>query len=114
MLRFNPINIEAKIPRIANFNTSYVTVQQLKVTAVYLSSVFQYILCYGSTALHKVQNAGQQNFNTSYVTVQLSTSESPLKSKDISIHPMLRFNHVDDFHRPVFHNFNTSYVTVQL
>ena len=55
---------------------------------------FQYILCYGSTVAKTYQPNYQQHFNTSYVTVQPSLTCLEIVLNKISIHPMLRFNHL--------------------
>ncbi len=70
MLRFNS-KLNNKFTLILYFNTSYVTVQHLRVSHISFLITFQYILCYGSTEL-KFQDQFQP--------------------KKISIHPMLRFN----------------------
>ena len=98
-------------------------------------TIFQYILCYGSTDAGAPIGFSSYNFNTSYVTVQQRQLSKNSKSINISIHPMLRFNEtfLPDIYIPVefqyilcygstkpktstlglFCDFNTSYVTVQ-
>ena len=58
-----------------------------------LGVIFQYILCYGSTAILEQLKKG---------------------NSCISIHPMLRFNMYPHSGSCIKRNFNTSYVTVQL
>ena len=53
-----------------DFNTSYVTVQQLPKGKRKNGDLFQYILCYGSTNLSEMHLKSFSYFNTSYVTVQ--------------------------------------------
>ena len=49
MLRFNLVIFQKAQYKQSDFNTSYVTVQPVARTTVVLTTVFQYILCYGST-----------------------------------------------------------------
>ena len=99
---------------LADFNTSYVTVQPppyVRVTNNSFISIhpmlrfnshtatqphshtgFQYILCYGSTGSKRRMSQLSFDFNTSYVTVQLAHMLPIVLRIIISIHPMLRFN----------------------
>ena len=64
---------------------------------------FQYILCYGST-IRKIKIPRRKvNFNTSYVTVQRFLAARTPLGNHISIHPMLRFNMEGFF---MFNDFN--------
>ena len=108
MLRFNEDAVEIRKTAEKNFNTSYVTVQQLlpnvknektkisihpmlRFNGNYLDPlesrrVFQYILCYGSTLLLFLMFFYFNHFNTSYVTVQ---------QRKISLKfPPLRFQYI--------------------
>ena len=114
MLRFNILRNTLIELIIKNFNTSYVTVQQIawKIPNKKLKK-FQYILCYGSTIFFGGIFLWKKNFNTSYVTVQLFLVIRVGTKLAISIHPMLRFNFVRIILLILLSNFNTSYVTVQ-
>ena len=93
MLRFNVSHDLKVIVPQTNFNTSYVTVQRSVLgirtlrTSIFqyilcygstlllnplkfLNKLFQYILCYGSTKIKFLGFLCQVHFNTSYVTVQ--------------------------------------------
>ena len=71
MLRFNHEHVKLYIDTFFDFNTSYVTVQRFLSNLLDKHlSVFQYILCYGSTFSQAVKAHHELNFNTSYVTVQ--------------------------------------------
>ena len=118
------------------FNTSYVTVQRWnRKSSRKQCTIFQYILCYGSTITAILSKMCSYNFNTSYVTVQLNPSwriqifyryfntsyvtvqhqqgrGKPVRQR-ISIHLMLRFNKNMGKNQRYLTYFNTSYVTVQ-
>ena len=58
-------------------------------------SEFQYILCCGSTLYFLYPTFASVYFNTSYVAVQHDTGKLHRKTMGISIHLMLRFNHLE-------------------
>ena len=72
------IQQKIKIIHTYHFNTSYVTVQhQQSLRQMLYPTIFQYILCYGSTYATRFRSKRQNR---------------------ISIHPMLRFNNCCNHH----------------
>ena len=92
MLRFNGFLLFSSIPpgefQYILCYGSTLLLNPLK----FLNKLFQYILCYGSTKIKFLGFLCQVYFNTSYVTVQLQIIMTFIQHKNISIHPMLRFN----------------------
>ena len=58
----------------ANLNTSYVTLQHLHQLGFYLVLLFKYIICYSSTAIHKLEIEGNHPFK--YIICYSSTSNN--------------------------------------
>ena len=61
-----------------SFNTSYVSVQAKTILKRGLESLFQYILCFGSSYDNELYLNIYNGFNTSYVSVQVIALNNPI------------------------------------
>ena len=99
------------------FNTSYVSVQALPNTLFLSFTMFQYILCVGSSKIRLYDSRAMLKFqyilcvgsslmkmsvsmrdycfNTSYVSVQVKKGYFTILASKVSIHPMCRFKITD-------------------
>ena len=92
MLRFNSLLAGKTIGlTIFQYILCYGSTIELN-NSVNSNLLFQYILCYGSTLNRQLGWLGLCHFNTSYVTVQQKYYLGKTGKITISIHPMLRFN----------------------